>query len=1377
MNLTAFSIKIALLGLLLSSFLIAAPYPDTGRETEWTQSDGTKISLRVFGNEFYGRTETTEGYTVTLNKEDLNYYYSELDDDQNELICSSDIVGSEPSKNRPKHLCLPKKRILEKVHQRRQRFTPDEDERWQKKVRAAARRRTAEKRMSETFEKSEETSRENMANVEEFVGLTILVQFPDDTRTAGFDPVNFPASQSKMERFCNQVGYSDDGNTGSVRDYFEQQSLGQVVYTQIVTNIITLPNPRNWYNFADYPTNLTLRDGGFAGRLVTEHAVNILKRQNFDFTRLSTNSRQRVLATNILFAGPDSGVWPDGLWPHRWHLSPDLNVGTGGNDLFIDDYQITNARTSAVPIGTFIHESGHLLLDFPDLYDTNGGSSGIGRHGLMGSGNHVNNGKTPTPINPYFKDVAGWATVTDLNSFSSLTGSLPTTGNIFYRIRKPGTMSEYFLIENRGSGDPWATHAPDQGIMIWHIDETVEGNQNEQMTPTMHYGVSLEQADGSFDLERERNRGDRNDCYDRFTQGFTDGTTPNARWWNGSNSGVDIKILSSTGPSMNVRFGGLEPGTLLVGSPNGGESVIPGGISEIKWGANISGSVKIELLKNGVFNQVIAESEANDGSYLWMVSEDLAVGNDYRIRISSVLDSSKNDSSDSNFSVAPEQFPAQGQIPENWVKPAAANIGWELGTDQFREGVLSLKSGGVGRLETAAIQTEQIFTPGTISFQAKVSSESGFDFFQFWINGRKELELSGEQDWQEYSFPISAGGHILEWRYAKDGSVEGGDDAAWIDQVILPDSASEDAIFIASPKDDTIISPGATFQIRWISAFPGNAKIELLRDGAVIEELTPSTPNSSRYNWRVPPDIEEAENYQIRITSLNSPEITADSLGTFSIKTELFPEMGEIPAAWTKPSDADAGWRVSNDQAFNSALSLTNRRITHLQKAVIEHTGIFVPGEISFKVRTSSELNFDTFTFNLNGEPLATRSGETDWETLSFDIPAGRHFFQWSYQKDTSASSGSDAVWIDDVTFPTQLDDGEILIQTPHAETTIAPGDLYEVKWVAAFLGNVQIKLYQDTEEVRQLSFDEPNDGIFFWRVPANLAEADNYWLKITSTTNEERTQSSPQFSVKTEVFPPNAEFPTDWNMPAEAHAGWEVSSTEAFDGNASLMSSTVSDSQFAAVQMEDTFAEGLVRFAVKLSSQAASDQFEFLIDGESQVTLSGVIDWQQMNVPISAGFHFLEWRYRKDNSGSGGEDRAWIDSVEIISLTPIMAWRYEHFNLTEDDGEAADLFDADGDGQNNFAEFLSGTNPNDASDFFHIKSARYQEGGFEVSFDGKSGKTYQLYRSAGLDKNWETVGLSALATVDAEMTLMEPTPPEGTYFYRVQVTNSEDSQ
>jgi subtilisin-like proprotein convertase family protein len=111
---------------------------------------------------------------------------------------------------------------------------------------------------------------------------------------------------------------------------------------------------------------------------------------------------------------------------------------------------------------------------------------------------------------------------------------------------------EYFLVENRQRAGRDAS-LPDAGLAIWHVDEDGD-NRNEQMTSARHYELSLEQADGLFQLERQRNQiGDVNDLYAGSAARFADTTVPDSKWWNGTASNLTIDQISPSGPSMTFR--------------------------------------------------------------------------------------------------------------------------------------------------------------------------------------------------------------------------------------------------------------------------------------------------------------------------------------------------------------------------------------------------------------------------------------------------------------------------------------------------------------------------------------------------------------------------------------------------------------------------------------------------------------------------------------------------------------------------------------------------------------------------------------------------------------------------------------------------------
>ena len=111
------------------------------------------------------------------------------------------------------------------------------------------------------------------------------------------------------------------------------------------------------------------------------------------------------------------------------------------------------------------------------------------------------------------------------------------------------------------------------------------------------------------------------------------------------------------------------------------------------------------------------------------------------------------------------------------------------------------RSGGIGALQETILQTT-IGTnqSGSYSFWWKVSSEQYFDVLEFRVNGIIQASISGEVDWQRVIIPVAAGTNILQWRYSKDVSFDGGQDAGWVDQFAYLPSAP---VIISQPHSRT----------------------------------------------------------------------------------------------------------------------------------------------------------------------------------------------------------------------------------------------------------------------------------------------------------------------------------------------------------------------------------------------------------------------------------------------------------------------------------------------------------------------------------------------------------------------------------------------
>jgi M6 family metalloprotease-like protein len=449
-------IAIAGLLLLLTATAVQAA-PHHGDPFVLEQPDGTEVSVRVWGDEFYQRIENIDGYTLIRDPRTGQICYADLAADGRSFVSTGVVVHDAPPAGLTRGLRLPAADRADAAWSVRNKFAAEE---------AAF---LAGKRL--------DPAPANQGNV---LGLTLIIDFTDE-------PWSVPAAD--FDDYLNLEGYSGYGNNGSVRDYFFDVSGELLTYNNWVPpTYLTAPFPKTYYE----DPNIQY---GQRGRELTRWALNTLDSQGHDFSQYDSNGDGYIDAINVFYAGSPTGGWSVGLWPHSGVLS------WFGDGVEAYRYQITNIGNS-LRLSTFCHENGHMIMFWPDLYDYGGESSGVGRFCLM-----CNTGLGTNPVRPcaYLRAEAGWETPVILEGLHTGLPASHDDMNI-YKIPHPGVANEYYMVECRYPGGRDFS-IPDSGLAIWHIDEN-GSNNNEHQTPGLHYLVTLVQADGRWDLENGFNQGD-----------------------------------------------------------------------------------------------------------------------------------------------------------------------------------------------------------------------------------------------------------------------------------------------------------------------------------------------------------------------------------------------------------------------------------------------------------------------------------------------------------------------------------------------------------------------------------------------------------------------------------------------------------------------------------------------------------------------------------------------------------------------------------------------------------------------------------------------------------------------------------------------------
>ena len=119
-----------------------------------------------------------------------------------------------------------------------------------------------------------------------------------------------------------------------------------------------------------------------------------------------------------------------------------------------------------------------------------------------------------------------------------------------------------------------------------------------------------------------------------------------------------------------------------------------------------------------------------------------------------------------------------------------------------------------------------------------------------------------------------------------------------------------------------------------------------------------------------------------------------------------------------------------------------------------------------------------------------------------------------------------------------------------------------------------------------------------------------------------------------------------------EADGNWEPQSAVTADGIDALASASIADAEAAEIYLA---IEGPLSgsFWWKVSSEEDFDFLYLLLDGELHAEISGEVDWEQVTVELGDGLHELSWIYEKDDEGSGGQDKAWLDGFQFGDEEP----------------------------------------------------------------------------------------------------------------------------
>jgi hypothetical protein len=573
--------------------------------------------------------------------------------------------------------------------------------------------------------------------------------------------------------------------------------------------------------------------------------------------------------------------------------------------------------------------------------------------------------------------------------------------------------------------------------------------------------------------------------------------------------------------------------------------------------------------------------------------------------------------------------------------------------------------GQVSWLEAAVYMSR----PGLITFWWKQVASPGSSL-TLTINGVATIQQISGSDWTQIAYYLPAGTSLVRWTYQKNSEPTAGFDAVWVDQVV------------ATPYSDPLAdSDFDGLPDLWEYRYFGS----LLRSGTDDSD-SDKVNNHDEYLDGTDPTILSSVSPRLSTTASGGTVVRSPDLPQYSylqpVTLTATANAGFSFMAWagdltgtTNPGtltmnvskSVSAWFGMTAPTALATAIDATNLVVSTggdipwFGQTLETHDGVDAahsgplgtnswmettvngPGTLSFWWKTTA--SFSELRFLTNGVQQQKISGIHDWQQLLVNLPAGSTVVRWAFVKSVTNLGFDDAGLVDQVVFGTT---GPSIIATP-TNQTVLQGSNASFTVTAT---STQSLSYRWQKNGLNLTDGGNVSGAATTNLTlSNVQTNDSGVYSVVVSTAANTVSSAASLTVVALVPLPQALDTPSWVWNSGGTLPWFGQNLVSHDGSAAAQSGSVAFQQESWVETTVT-GPGALQFWWKASCVQGLGRLDFILNGSTNATISGEVDWVPRSMLIPSGTSTVRWRYFQGSSSSTPQ-KAWLDQVAFVAGVP----------------------------------------------------------------------------------------------------------------------------